>query len=215
MNKDDLKTINSIRYKLNKPVIHDTGGMTRHQQRTEKTAILLKRLIDESSWVSFKSFIQVGVCETTEARLMKKWFPEITILGADPVPCKRYPGTFEQIAISDYEGEIGFQYRPDRKRSEVNTKSTKRIKCTTLDAFTESHKPAPPFILWMDCEDCETYALKGGKKTIAKSNFVITEIEAGCEASRKTHGILASNGFLLASNYRINYFYVRMSTENA
>lgn len=190
--------------------------------RLARILIRLIRMTDHEP----AALVQVGVGVSPEAGIFRRHFPSLRIVGMDPNAMRDvYPGEYYRVAIADYNGQVAFQCRR-RGREDVSSvyrseQGGGKVDCRTLDyMMCQIALTRKPICLWMDCEGSEFSAMKGGRQTLAQSDWVYVEnvSDADLTDGRRAAGwppahcvrdVMESAGFEIAGEYGCDLVYVR------
>lgn len=187
-------------------------------QRIARTSRRIKKAIELSGFTP-EVMCQVGVGTILEAQLFRRWYPEVRIIGFDPLlpgryssreqNAKDYPGLLIPMPIYSHNGTVPFQVKGRYLRSFVDQSGSHNVTlpCEKLDDALLFHKHmAGPMLLWMDCEGSELHALRGGKLALALCKWILIEIWEDVETTKR---FLKGAGFELIHKEHNDYIWIR------
>jgi len=150
--------------------------------------------------MNIQTVLDVGANEGQFARRVRSLLPEATIYSFEPLPhvfnilakLQTHDSRFEAInaGLGDELGEVDFEensFSPSSSMLGVtqrgigafpHTSRTKKIRVsmTTLDNWAERRNLQTPMLVKMDVQGFEDRVIRGGARTIRRSDVVVSEV---------------------------------------
>lgn len=175
--------------------------MSRIRRRSGNAVTEFCSLIE---WVPDVVF-QVGVGHNHDETLcFEEHWPDVLLIGCDPIHVKDYPGLFHDCLISRVSGEVPFFYLKGHQDGSSMFEPPPRNN-PVLDRIVQSRplsdfSPGGNCLLWLDCEGAEYEALASGKEFLRGVKMVNVEMTGYPRTKQwprplEVHGILVRNGF--------------------
>jgi len=149
---------------------------------------------------------QVGVGRHDETDCFLEKWPEVELIGCDPIQPSNYPGNFHQCLIADSFGKAPFYVLGGHKDgSSMFVPASRKRPVMEIHAEVrklDSFAPGSNCLLWLDCEGAEQSALYSGRELFLSGvKMINVEMTGFPRVPNKPrpldiHGFLERMGFL-------------------